>query len=172
MGHPEVVAEVAAVDVASFEQVAHELDASLFPPAQQPVALARVLVSDERGDRGSFLGADVRLGRATVQAFAAPSRSPVDVPQSSFVTTCSVQRRDAPGVDKLTGCVLHRIDGHETPPRTLESRSDWLDVLDEVFDLPLDDPDDADRGALWARVRAAHESWLAHRRLTRTSSRA
>jgi hypothetical protein len=30
-----------------------------------------------------------------------------------------------------------------------------------VFDLPLDDLTAREREALWARVRAAHEAWLA-----------
>ena len=34
-------------------------------------------------------------------------------------------------------------------------------MLRDVFDLPLDDLSGGEREALWARVRAAHEAWLA-----------
>jgi N-hydroxyarylamine O-acetyltransferase len=113
--------------------------------------------------RGSFVGADSRAARATVEDFEERHAFLSSSPQSAFVTTCSVQRRDARGVDKLTGCVLHRIDGYESKPRTVENRSEWFEVLDEVFDLPLYDVDAAERDALWTRVRAAHDAWLAQR---------
>lgn len=91
-------------------------------------------------------------------------------PRSAFVTTCSVQRRDPLGVDKLTGCVLQRIDGQQSKPRTLDSRSEWFAGLHEVFGLPLDDLDAAERDALWMRVRAAHHAWLARRAPTLVTS--
>jgi N-hydroxyarylamine O-acetyltransferase len=77
------------------------------------------------------------------------------------VRTCSVQRRDAGGVDALTGCVLRRIDGTDRAPVVLDTSDDWFGVLRDVFDLPLGDVDADARAALWARVRAAHEAWLA-----------
>jgi hypothetical protein len=46
-------------------------------------------------------------------------------------------RRDAGGVDNLTGCVLHRTDGSHG----------------------LTDLDASDRVKLWRRVRATHEAW-------------
>ena len=73
-----------------------------------------------------------------------------------FVRTFTVQRRDAGGVDVLTGCVLKRLpDGAQT---TLEASDEWAETLHDVFgvDLPR-----GDRDRLWARVRAAHETWLA-----------
>ena len=55
-----------------------------------------------------------------------------------------------------------RRDGLDpVAPRTLETADEWFGALREVFDLPLEDVDAAARAALWARVRAAHESWLA-----------
>jgi N-hydroxyarylamine O-acetyltransferase len=111
--------------------------------------------------RGSFVGADFRAARATVADFAERHSFLSTSPESAFVTTCSVQRRDARGVDKLTGCVLHRIGEDDSKPRTLESQPEWFAVLDDVFDLPLHDIDAAQRDALWKRVRAAHETWLA-----------
>ena len=113
--------------------------------------------------RGSFAGADVRPGPATVGDFAERHAFLSSSPESGFVTTCSVQRRDAAGVDKLTGCVLHRVDGHQSKSRIVDDRAEWFAVLDEVFDLPLDDLDAAQRDALWTRVRRTHDAWLARR---------
>jgi arylamine N-acetyltransferase len=115
--------------------------------------------------RGSFVGADVRIGRATVGDFADRHTFLSNSPQSSFVTTFSVQRRDAEGVDKLTGCVLDRIDGTGSDSRVIETPSEWFEVLAGVFDLPLHDVGATERTALWTRVRAAHDAWNAQRSL-------
>jgi N-hydroxyarylamine O-acetyltransferase len=111
--------------------------------------------------RGSFAGMDFRPQRATQDDFRARHLHLSTSPESGFVRTCSVQRRDAGGVDMLTGCVLGRLDGGEREAVVLDTSADWYGALRDVFDLPLDDVDADARAALWARVRAAHEAWLA-----------
>jgi arylamine N-acetyltransferase len=111
--------------------------------------------------RGSFVGMDFRPVRATPDDFRARHEYLSTSPQSPFVRTCTVQRRDAGGVDELTGCVLRRLGDDDAPARTLETSAEWYGVLRDVFDLPLDDVGAAEREALWARVRAAHAAWLA-----------
>jgi N-hydroxyarylamine O-acetyltransferase len=111
--------------------------------------------------RGTFAGMDFRPQRATQADFRARHIHLSTSPQSGFVRTCSIQRRDAGGVDSLTGCVLSRRDGHDRAPVMLDSSDDWFAALRDVFDLPLHDVDAAARVALWRRVRAAHEAWLA-----------
>ena len=115
----------------------------------------------EHDPRGSFVGLDFRAGRATQDDFRARHEYLSTSPQSPFVRTCSVQRRDAGGVDELTGCVLSRVGDGDGPRRTLETSAEWYAVLRDVFDLPLDDLTGREREALWARVRAAHEAWRA-----------
>ena len=110
--------------------------------------------------RGTFAGMDFRAGRATTDDFAARHAFLSTSPESGFVRICAVQRRDAGGVDMLTGCVLRRLDGADLPGRVLETPDEWFAALRDVFDLPLDDVDAVARAALWARVRAAHEEWL------------
>jgi arylamine N-acetyltransferase len=111
--------------------------------------------------RCGFAGMDFRPQRATQDDFRARHLHLSTSPESGFVRTCSVQRRDAGGVDTLTGCVLSRAEGGEPARRTLATSDEWFGALREVFDLPLDDIDAAARDALWRRVRAAHEAWLA-----------
>jgi N-hydroxyarylamine O-acetyltransferase len=115
----------------------------------------------EHDPRGSFAGMDFRPQRATQEDFRDRHLFLSTSPESGFVRTCSVQRRDAGGVDALTGCVLRRIDGTDRAPLVLDTSDDWFGVLRDVFDLPLGDVDAAARARLWARVRAAHEAWLA-----------
>ncbi|GAA1674549.1 arylamine N-acetyltransferase [Fodinicola feengrottensis] len=111
--------------------------------------------------RGSFVGFDMRMAPATVADFQERHEYLSTSPKSSFVRTFCVQRRDAGGVDTLTGCVLRRVDAHPDEPRTLDQRTDWFGVLADVFRLPLLDLSPADRDALWRDVHTAHESWLA-----------
>jgi N-hydroxyarylamine O-acetyltransferase len=111
--------------------------------------------------RCSFAGMDFRPQRATQDDFRARHLHLSTSPESGFVRTCSVQRRDVRGVDVLTGCMLRRLDGLERAPAALDTADAWFGALREVFDLPLDDIDAAARTALWRRVRAAHEAWLA-----------
>ena len=115
----------------------------------------------EHDVRGCFAGMDFRPGRATTADFAARHAFLSESPDSPFVRICSVQRRDAAGVDNLTGCMLHRIDDGDPAPRSLDTRAEWFEALADLFDLPLTDVGAREREALWARVRAAHEAWLA-----------
>jgi N-hydroxyarylamine O-acetyltransferase len=114
----------------------------------------------EHDPGGSFVGMDFRKQLATVDDFTERHRYLSTSPESGFVRTCSVQRRDAAGVDILTGCVLRRIGDGAGPPRTLETQSAWFDALADVFGLPLTDVDANARSGLWSRIRRAHDAWL------------
>jgi N-hydroxyarylamine O-acetyltransferase len=111
--------------------------------------------------RCGFAGMDFRPQRATQEDFRARHLHLSTSQESGFVRTASVQRRDAGGVDMLTGCVLSRVEGEVVARRTLDRSDEWFGALRDVFDLPLDDVDADARTALWRRVRAAHEAWLA-----------
>lgn len=115
----------------------------------------------EHDARGSFVGADWEPRPAAVADFVERHTWLESSPESGFVRTCAVQRRDAGGVDDLTGLVLERRDGSDTPGRALETPAEWYGALADVFGLALTDLDAAARDALWRRVHAAHEAWLA-----------
>jgi arylamine N-acetyltransferase len=108
----------------------------------------------------SFVGMDFGPARAVPTDFAARHAVLSRSPSSSFVRTFAVLRRDAAGVDDLVGCVLRRIDAVGHARRTLETADEWYGALADVFGLRLADVGTAERAALWARVRAAHEAWL------------
>lgn len=109
--------------------------------------------------QGSFVGMDFAPRRATLDDFAERHVFLSTSPESGFVRTCAVQRRDAGGVDALTGCLLRRLgDGGTT--RIIERQAEWFEALGDVFGLALTDLDGTARDALWSRVRTAHEAWL------------
>jgi N-hydroxyarylamine O-acetyltransferase len=106
---------------------------------------------------------DFRVQGATVDEFTQRHLYLSTSPDSGFVRTCCVMRRDASGIDMLRGCVLERI-GTSNEQRTLETQAEWFAALADVFDLPLLDVDATDRNALWNRVRWAHHAWLESRK--------
>jgi hypothetical protein len=53
------------------------------------------------------------------------------------------------------------VAGGATRTTLLADEREWFAALDDVFGLPLPDVDDAERHALWQRVRAQHDAWAA-----------
>ena len=104
---------------------------------------------------------DFSPGVATLDAFTARHHHLSTSPESSFVRTSAVYRRDAGGVDALIGCVLRRIEGGRRSSREIESEEEWFGVVAELFGLPLGDLDPGRRAELFRRVRATHEAWRA-----------
>ncbi len=63
----------------------------------------------EHDPRGAFVGMDFGMRPAVVTDFLDRHVHLSTSPESGYVRTCMVMRRDADGVDVLTGCVLRRI---------------------------------------------------------------
>ena len=82
-------------------------------------------------------------------------------PESRFVRTATFQRRDANGGDVLRARTLSRIERDATRTRLLADEGEWFGALADVFGLDLPDVQAAERRALWERVCAQHEAWLA-----------
>jgi arylamine N-acetyltransferase len=113
--------------------------------------------------RGSFPRMDFARETVGMDAFAEKHAWLCTSPESSFVRTCAVMRRDAKGVDALTGCVLRRIDASGETMTHLTDERDWYAALADVFHLTLADLGPEDRDTLWRKVQAGHEAWLAQR---------
>jgi N-hydroxyarylamine O-acetyltransferase len=112
---------------------------------------------------GSFAGMDFRVQSATVDEFSERHLYLSTSPDSGFVRTCCVMRRDVTGIDMLKGCVLGRI-GTSSEQRTLDTQAEWFAALADIFDLPLADLDATARNALWNRVQRSHDAWLESRK--------
>ncbi|MFF5702037.1 arylamine N-acetyltransferase [Streptomyces sp. NPDC012794] len=85
-------------------------------------------------------------------------------PESPFVRTLALLRRDADGIDVMRGRVLTRISaGKETGRREVAGQREFFETVAGTFRRSLDDLTAADRDALWARVDETHRAWLASR---------
>jgi arylamine N-acetyltransferase len=113
--------------------------------------------------RALVTGLDVRPSPAGVADFARWHPFVSTSPQSRLVRVVTVLRRDADGFDRLSGCMLSRVDAAGRSQRELDTQGDWFAALDGVFGLTLAELDDRERDRLWRSVRAAHESWRAAR---------
>ncbi|MFG2997324.1 arylamine N-acetyltransferase [Streptomyces sp. NPDC048340] len=133
-----------------------------------PVAGWRYVDEAESGAVMNF-----HAGPAVMGEFEAEHLRMSTSPESGFVRTLALLRRDASGIDTLRGRVLSRIDPVEgTTERELETPEEFFRVIEGVFERRLDDLTPADRAALWARVGQAHETWLAGKAAGRTAGRA
>lgn len=111
--------------------------------------------------RGSITGMDFTMSTATTADFAQWHPYLSTSPESRLVRALAVMRRDATGVDALTGCMLRRTDADGRTVRELATSDEWYGALAEVFGLRLTEIGADERAALWAKVRGAHEAWLA-----------
>ena len=107
---------------------------------------------------GSFVGMDFGPGPAEPADFAASHTTLSTSPDSGFVRTVAVLCRRAGAVDDLRGLVLRSTGSALT---TLATRRDYFAALADVFHLDLSDVDDDRRAALWTRLCADHDAYLA-----------
>jgi len=110
---------------------------------------------------GAITGIDFSMSRASQDEFDEWHPFLCTSPESRLVRAATVMRRDADRVDNLTGCMLRRVDSGGRTVRELATPNDWYGALADIFGLRLDDIDEWERAALWAKVRGAHEAWLA-----------
>ena len=111
--------------------------------------------------RGAIAGMDFTTEPAGYEDFAEWHHYLSTSPESRLVRAVAVMRRDADGIDSLTGCMLRRVDGNGRTVRELATAGEWYGALADVFTLPLTELDADEKSALWKKVRGAHEAWLA-----------
>jgi len=109
---------------------------------------------------GSFAGMSFGEAEVGMDAFARRHEFLSTSPESSFAGTVTAQLRLADGTDILRGLVLTRRRGQHTTTETFEDRADWFALLADAFGISPAGPI-VRLDALWARVTAAHEAWLA-----------
>lgn len=110
---------------------------------------------------GGFVGMDFRAKEAAPDDFAAMHTELSTSPTSGFVRTLSAQRRHDAGADILRGLTLTTVTSTGAARREVTDRDQWWAILTGLFGLGVDDVTVAERAALWDRVRASHESWVA-----------
>jgi hypothetical protein len=76
------------------------------------------------------------------------------------------ERRDATGVDVIREVVLAPVGANAHTAEPITDRSEWFEVLAEIFDLRFDTAPHEWRERLWDTIFEAHRAWEAAVRLT------
>lgn len=115
----------------------------------------------EHHPAGSFQSCDFRLGPVDAAEFVDRHTFLSTSPESGFVRVVTAQRRDATGVDALRGRVLTRQGAGPDTTHEVATEVEWRGVLADVFGMPLAHLDPGAVSALWSRICADHEAYLA-----------
>jgi arylamine N-acetyltransferase len=115
--------------------------------------------------RANLIGMDFESAAVGLDAFAGQHAQLSADPSSPFVRTASAFRRTPESVVVLRSIGLSETFSDRVDNRLLDNRADYFAVLADVFRLPLPHYAESDRDALWRRVWAQYEDFLA-----RTSS--
>lgn len=112
---------------------------------------------------GGFRSMTWTTAPAIVSDFTAHHEWLSTSPQSGFVQVPMAERRDATGVDVIRGLVLSRVGANAFTAEPITRRSEWFDVLADVFDLRFEAVPAESRGRLWDAVLDAHRAWETNR---------
>jgi N-hydroxyarylamine O-acetyltransferase len=110
---------------------------------------------------GGFRSMTWTTGPARASDFEAQHEWLSTSPDSGFVRVPMAERRDATGVDVIRGLVPARVGAHAFTGEPVTRRSEWFEVLADVFDLRFDATTPEWRGRLWDVVNEAHRAWEA-----------
>jgi arylamine N-acetyltransferase len=98
---------------------------------------------------------------ALLSDFAAQHERLSTSPESGFVRVPMAERRDATGVDVIRGVILARMGDNAYTAEPITDRSEWFEVLADIFDLRFDTASPEWRVRLWDAVIEAHQAWEA-----------
>jgi N-hydroxyarylamine O-acetyltransferase len=110
--------------------------------------------------KGSFVGMAFRATPASITDFAERHAFLSTSPESSFVRTVTVQRRDAATISALRALQLRTITTSGTVDRLIDERAEWFALLADYFNLALADAPNAAKDALWRHANESHEAHL------------
>jgi arylamine N-acetyltransferase len=110
---------------------------------------------------GGFAGMTWTSGHARGADFEAKHRWLSTSPDSGFVQVAMAERRDASGVDVIRGLILSRIGDHAHTAEPVTRRTEWFDLLADIFDLQFHASTPEARDRLWTSVLTAHRRWQA-----------
>ena len=110
---------------------------------------------------GGFRSMTWTTGPARASDFVAQHEWLSTSPESGFVRVPMAERRDATGADVIRGVVLARVGANAFTGEPITRRTEWFEVLADVFDLRFDATSPAWRTRLWEAVLEAHRAWEA-----------
>ncbi|WP_166462710.1 arylamine N-acetyltransferase family protein [Amycolatopsis acidicola] len=114
-------------------------------------------------EQGSFHALDFGPEPVEMDVFAEEHEHLSRSPESGFVRTCTVQRRDACSIDLLRSLTLTRFDASGKSKTLLDKEKDWRAAIVDVFGVEPHAYPDEDWTKLWKLAAAQHERYLARK---------
>ncbi|MBU5442481.1 arylamine N-acetyltransferase [Paenibacillus sp. MSJ-34] len=84
-------------------------------------------------------------------------------PDSAWINLLLVQNRHKTGSNELRGCVYNRRDERGLIKNEITNRSEWFELLSDVFGEPLNHFSKHEKDGLWTKVLKTHEEWKRNR---------
>ncbi|MFD1953283.1 arylamine N-acetyltransferase [Paenibacillus thailandensis] len=78
---------------------------------------------------------------------------------SPWMNLFLVRHRHAAGSNELRGCVWIKREGRDIVKSEIQSKSQWLEILGDVFDEHLVSYSGQERDELWKKAWKLHEEW-------------
>lgn len=107
--------------------------------------------------KGAFAGMTFRAAATSMDAFADRHAFLSTSPESGFVRTVTVQRRDHDHLVVVRALTVTTV-AERTESRVVSDRVEWFDLLADELHLHLDGADAAAKDRLWQHAVAAHEA--------------
>ena len=116
----------------------------------------------EHDPRASFVGVDIDAARLeNLEEFKAKHDFYSRSLESPWINIFLVRQRNAAESNELRGCIWGRRDENGLRKIEIETKTQWLEVLGDVFEEKLVNYSSLERDELWKRVDAAHQQWKA-----------
>lgn len=114
----------------------------------------------EHDPQGAFIGVDIDSIPVRNMDEFIPKHTYLSMsPDSTWINMLLVRNRHETGSNELRGCVYSRRDEHSLIKSEITNRSEWFDLLSEVFKEPLNHFSQLEKDELWAKVLKAYEEW-------------
>ncbi|WP_166242671.1 arylamine N-acetyltransferase family protein [Paenibacillus turpanensis] len=108
----------------------------------------------------SFPGVDVEEAEVQGIDYFIPKHEYLSTsPDSVWVNLLLVRNRQEQGSRELRGCIFSQRDPLGIEKREVTSRTEWFDLLAEVFGVKLEQYDRTEKDELWSKVIKKHAEW-------------
>ncbi|GIP00507.1 arylamine N-acetyltransferase [Paenibacillus lautus] len=81
-------------------------------------------------------------------------------PESPWMDLFIVRQRHELGMNELKGCIWRKWSGKALDTVEISSKSEWFEILADIFNEPLVNYSVIERDLIWAKVCKQHQNWM------------
>ncbi|WP_339223939.1 arylamine N-acetyltransferase [Paenibacillus sp. FSL W7-1332] len=80
-------------------------------------------------------------------------------PESPWMELFIVRQRHEQGMNELKGCIWRKWSGNTLDKIEISSKSEWFEILADIFNEPLVNYSMIERDLIWDKVNRQHQNW-------------